>query len=197
MEHIYIFPIEDISSYNIIKNSSRLTHQPFGLCCQYNMNKDGYGPYGFVSKTSITIANQLIKHSIWFNDTKNEFRVNSNFLKSGFNLYGLDNAVATKINSQLNKYCLEIKKNTLYARYNKKYNSPIEKPLLLDLFQADMDAAIINKIIDNNFNVAYNSISNFIVILFSKSIEKDVIKFKENFSDIITFLKSERQLKDW
>jgi hypothetical protein len=198
MEKIILFPIKDIQVYNIIQNNALLNHNVYGICCQNNIDENGYGPYGFISEKVFSIIDRFFCTSVFYRKDKNKTFISNSFPGRNFNIFGLESYEANTISTTINDFLDELKIKSLYDKFSRNYVFKHLKPFEANLFLHDKPhTTVINKLIDDGLNIAYDSIFYDTIVLFSANIEERIKNLLKSAPDIVQMLKSEEDLKDW
>lgn len=152
MEKIIKFPLPQ---YNEIFNvKEELIKKPFCICYQYDINENGYGPYGFNTNKSLTLLKKTFESLHIYVDGKIQ-KMNDSIaaFKNAIYLYNSENAVEL-LSKEINNYSIMVKKKEIFRRNQKEDIKLPEKPIILDVIKNDLfDVQILNQLLDKNINL--------------------------------------------
>lgn len=133
-EKLIKFPVPD---WNRMINSD-LDSIAYCVCYQYNIDSNGFGPYGFNTDNAEKIIKKSFSNLMYLENNNDRFLLKyvENIQQSGIYLYG-EKENLDLVYAELIKYYLEKKKNEIKLKKLLPQTSLPSKPLLLNLIDND------------------------------------------------------------
>lgn len=177
-----------------------LPSEAYCICYQYNIDNNGYGPYGFLTEKSKGLLSFLFTNLMCFNKEGQSLDACSALSRNGFYFYGNNNE---KVNKQLAEYRKMLLKNKL--RTNKGLPEEVfpEKPELLNLYDdyGGVDVSVINSLIKKGYQFLFywflTPVAGGSVIVFDGNLWDRTVEYcKKNGIDFQE-VDSVDNLKEW
>ncbi|MCX8749558.1 hypothetical protein J3U75_09270 [Snodgrassella sp. B3088] len=199
-EKLIKFPIPN---WNRIINPD-LDSMAYCLCYQYNINCNGYGPYGFNTYFAKKIILKTFPNLMYLDKQNSEFislKHVENIQRDGIYLYG-DKEKLDLIYSELNKYYLIKKKNEMKSKKKLSQEPLPSKPLLLDLIEDNKyKSEVIKKILHLDYKILishhYMPEAGQTCILFEQNILLKIKEYALYYNVPFVETSSIDQLKAW
>lgn len=170
------------------------------ICYQYNIESNGYGPYGFLTEKSERLLSFLFTNLIFFSKEGKTLDACSTLSRSGVYFYGNNN---DRMNKQLAEYRKMLLKNKLRANKGLLEEASPEKPILLNLYDNDggIKVSVINSLIKEGyqflFNCFFTPVSGESMIIFDYKIWNRAIEYCKNNGIDFQEVDSVDNLKEW
>lgn len=131
-----------------------LPQSAYCICYQYNIDDNGFGPYGFSTTRSDRLLSFLFPNIAFFYKNENKLESSSKIDKRGVYFYGNNNGEIDKKTKEYNKLIL---KNKFRANKGLPEETLVEKPPLLELYSGNtIKVNVVNELIKNNFHFLFN-----------------------------------------
>lgn len=111
-ERIFIFPLP---SWNNPIKGEITAGKPYCLCYQYNVDVNGYGPYGFCTQNAQEIIKDIFGLLYYWRVDKSELVFRDMPTEAGIYFYG-DPSYIERLQGQVNKYRSMQRKNEMLER---------------------------------------------------------------------------------
>ena len=146
MERLIRFSLP--SYCNCIDSVQNLAQKPYCLCCQYDVNEYGYGPYGFTDKGKAVLKSLFSDIYHWKDNNLVEYH-SWNF-RNGLYFYDEKTWVESHVKA-INNYNLQQKKAKLLKDKGIDTDSnELIPPLLTGLSDGHFKADVLNELINQN-----------------------------------------------
>jgi len=147
MERIIEFPIPDWDE--VFVGDTDLKYKARCICYQTNVDKMGYGPYGFITDKAESIIFCLFKELFYFDWESRVLRKNSSVSVRMKGLYIGGNAIK---NQELEQKLISYNASELKNSLRRKKGLPVifsnEAPIILGTYQGELiDAGVVNQLI--------------------------------------------------
>lgn len=133
----------------IFDDVNRLNHLPYCFCYQYEINDLGFGCFGFNTKKSEQLINDIFNEITFWNPKELEeqpFSIN----KKGISFYKESSAALIK---EVLKYKLDSKKNSFFQKSNKQIILELIYPRLFKIFDKKVySAEVVNELLIDNYH---------------------------------------------
>lgn len=130
MERILEFPLPeewDIFEEKSIKDARC-------ICYQYNVDENGYGPYGFSTDNAKLIIQEIFNDLFFFDKDKKSFKKASFINNNGFYVYGNN---VQKLERELLAFLLWEKKKSILEKKSIAAPDPPPYPAILNAYHQD------------------------------------------------------------
>ncbi|MGG7521267.1 hypothetical protein ACQ3G4_07675 [bacterium BS0013] len=177
-----------------------LPSEAYCICYQYNIDSNGYGPYGFLTEKSEGLLSFLFNNLLCFNKEDKTLDVCSTLSRNGVYFYGNNNE---QVHKQLADYRRMLLKNKLRANKGLPEEVSPEKPDLLNLYDdyGGVDVSVINYLMEKGYQFLFywffTPVAGESVIVFDCNIWDRAIEYcKKNGIDFQE-VDSVDNLKEW
>ncbi|MFJ0492296.1 hypothetical protein [Citrobacter werkmanii] len=163
--------------------TKELPSSTYCVCYQYDIDDNGFGPYGFSTIASDKLLSFLFSNILFFDKSKNKLDFCSNIDKRGVYFYG--NKIG-EIERQINEHSKLILKNKLKINKGLAEEVHAEKPLLFELYSDNkIEVDVVNEFISNKFDFLFNyfftPMAGQTLILFNNEIWNKAVEYcKDN-----------------
>ncbi|MEO3988796.1 hypothetical protein [Pseudocitrobacter cyperus] len=159
--------------------TKELPSSTYCVCYQYDIDGNGFGPYGFSTIASDKLLSFLFSNIVFFDKNKNKLDLCSKLDKRGVYFYG--NKIG-EIDKKINEYNKLMLKNKLKISRGLPEEAHTEKPLLFELYSDNkIKVGVVNEIINNKFDFLFNFVftpmAGQTLILFSDEIWSKAIEY--------------------
>lgn len=202
MERIIEYPLE--KNY-VVEISSTEPALPEGycICYQYNVNPDGYGPYGFDTAMAKTLLTSIFEPLLYWNNTRQKLLDAKIPLGNGLFLIK-DQIYAKELEYELSSYHQAEAIKNLRRKYRKETDekSILVKPLLQSISEdGKIPASVISSLVANKCEFFLGKIeinTGGLHLAFFDVATKEKIKFHAKAMGVdYCALKSIEELKAW
>ncbi len=199
MERVIEFPIEQ---EDIFTQSLSLA-QGYCVCYQYDVDRYGYGPYGFHTANAKRLLNQVLPPLVyWHPDRETLMDVDTPVAEGVYFFKGQD--CIRKMEAELLTYQKAEAMQALRHKYGKSeaLTPKRVKPALLEVPKGKrIPAAFITRLLANNcsflVSYSYNTEAGQILVFFSESIKSKIKSFSESADIRYSKISSIKELKPW
>ncbi|HCC0890840.1 TPA: hypothetical protein M4K80_004457 [Salmonella enterica] len=197
-EKLIKFPVSEwMTKSNNFKNSLPLS--AYCICYQYDINENGYGPYGFSTIKAKELLSFLFTNLMFYNKEEKNLTVCSIPGKRGVYFYGDS---SNRINKQMQEYKKMILKNELRVNKGLTEETYSEIPDLSKLYnEHEIEVSIINKIIDEGYDLFFNCfftpIAGQSLIVFDDNVWSRATEYCENNEIFFQVTDLTDNLKEW
>ncbi|EOH6334077.1 MULTISPECIES: hypothetical protein [Citrobacter] len=170
------------------------------ICYQYNIDSNGYGPYGFLTERSDRLLSILFTNLMFFSKEGKTLDACSTLSKNGVYFYGNNN---DRMNKQLVEYRKVLLKNKLRTNKGLLEETCPEKPILLNLYNdyGGIEVSVINSLIEEGyhflFDCFFTPVAGKSIIVFDCNIWDRAIEYCKNNGIDFQEVDSVDNLKEW
>lgn len=163
-----------------------LPSEAYCICYQYNIDSNGYGPYGFLTEKSEGLLSFLFNNLMCFNQEDKTLDVCSTLSRNGVYFYGNNNE---QVHKQLADYRRMLLKNKLRANKGLPEDVFPEKPDLLNLYDdyGGVEVSVINCLIEKCYQLLFyrffTPVAGGDVILFDCNVWDRAIEYSNSNSN--------------
>lgn len=134
--------------------TKELPSSTYCICYQYDIDGNGFGPYGFSTIASDKLLSFLFSNIVFFDKSKNKLDLCSKIDRRGIYFYGDKTG---EIDRKINKYNKLTLKNKLKINKGLPEDAHAEKPLLFELYSDNkIEVGVVKEIINNKFDFLFN-----------------------------------------
>ena len=185
----------------IIQSAGFKTDLPpstYCICYQYNINENGYGPYGFATEKSKGLLSFLFTDLMFFNKEKKSIDFCSVISTRGLYFYGSNKLIS----QELNEYRKKILKNKLKFKREMLEEVEPEKPEILSLYNNEQIETSVLKFFFKKeclflFKCFLTPIAGDTLIVFDPEIWRKATEYCNNNSIETQSSNSIDDLKEW
>ena len=177
-----------------------LPSEAYCICYQYNIDSNGYGPYGFLTEKSEGLLSFLFNNLMCFNQEDKTLDVCSTLSRNGVYFYGNNNE---QVHKQLADYRRMLLKNKLRANKGLPEEVFPEKPDLLNLYDdyGGVEVSVINSLIEKGYQFLFyrffTPVAGGGVILFDCNVWDRAIEYCNSNGISFQEVDSVDNLKEW
>lgn len=198
MERLIKFPLpEYCNCFDSVQNLIRI---PYCLCYQYDIDNNGYGPYGFKTFKAKSILEKVFNNLYYWNNNQ-IIEYNSLDFRSGLYFYNEPDWVKLKI-KEISSYHIKVKKDILLRKKNGTallvQTSP---PHLIRVYDGLFKTDILNELLISNINffisIFFTPEAGQSFIFFDHTLLSEILQIAKENGISLTDISSIEKLAPW